>query len=102
MQLAKSFGADVTAVCSTRNVEQARTLGADRVVDYTRKDFTKLGVPHDVLLDIAGSRSFLDCRKALTDEATVVLVSGHMTCRGLARCHTWPERSSGRGSAARR
>jgi NADPH:quinone reductase-like Zn-dependent oxidoreductase len=83
VQLAKSFGADVTAVCSTGNVDQARSLGADRVVDYTREDFTELGVQHDVMLDIAGSRSFLDFRKALTDEATVVVVGGHMTYRGL-------------------
>ena len=59
VQIAKSLGADVTAVCSTRNVEQARSLGADRVVDYTQEDFTKLGERHDVMLDIAGSRSFL-------------------------------------------
>jgi NADPH:quinone reductase-like Zn-dependent oxidoreductase len=83
VQLAKSFGADVTAVCSTGNVEQARSLGADRVVDYTRQDFTELGLRHDVMLDIAGNRSFLDFRKALTDEATVVVVGGHMTYRGL-------------------
>ena len=83
VQLAKSFGAEVTAVCSTGNVDQAWSLGADRVVDYTREDFTELGVRHDVLLDIAGSRSFLDSRKALTDEATFVLVGGQMTYRGL-------------------
>jgi NADPH:quinone reductase-like Zn-dependent oxidoreductase len=83
VQLAKSLGADVTAVCSTGNVDQARSLGADRVVDYTREDFTELGLRHDVMLDIAGNRSFLDFRKALTDEATVVVVGGHMTYRGL-------------------
>ena len=63
VQLAKTFGADVTAVCSTGNVEQARSLGADRVVDYTKEDFTKLGVQHDLMLDIAGSRSFLGLQK---------------------------------------
>jgi NADPH:quinone reductase-like Zn-dependent oxidoreductase len=83
VQLAKTFGAEVTAVCSTGNVEQARSLGADRVVDYTKEDFTKLGVEHDLMLDIAGSRSFLDFRKALTPEATVVLIGGPMTYRGL-------------------
>ena len=83
LQLAKTFGADVTAVCSTGNVEQARSLGADRVVDYTKEDFTKLGRAHDLMLDIAGSRSFLDFRKALTPEATVVLIGGPMTYRGL-------------------
>jgi len=83
VQLANLFGAEVTAVCSTGNVEQARSLGADRVVDYTKEDFTKLGVRHDLMLDIAGSRSFLDCRKVLTPEATVVLIGGRMTYRGL-------------------
>jgi len=83
VQIAKSFGADVTAVCSTRNVEQARSLGADRVVDYTEEDFTKRGERHDLMLDIAGSRSFLACRRVLTPEATVVLIGGRMTYRGL-------------------
>ena len=83
IQLAKLFGADVTAVCSTGNVEQARSLGADRVVDYTKDDFTKLGIRHDVLLDIAGNRSFLATRKVLTPEAAYVLVGGRMTYRGL-------------------
>jgi NADPH:quinone reductase-like Zn-dependent oxidoreductase len=83
VQLAKHFGAEVTAVCSTRNVDLVRSLGADRVIDYTLEDFTKLGVRHDVMLDIAGSRSFLACRRVLTDEATVVLVGGRMTYRGL-------------------
>ena len=83
VQIAKAFGADVTAVCSTRNVEQARSLGADRVVDYTQENFTKLGERHDLMLDIVGSRSFLACRRVLTPEATVVLVGGRMTYRGL-------------------
>jgi NADPH:quinone reductase-like Zn-dependent oxidoreductase len=73
----------VTAVCSTRNVEQARALGADRVVDYTREDFTTLGIGHDLVVDIAGSRSFLACRRALKPDATFVLVGGKMTYRGL-------------------
>jgi len=83
VQIAKVLGADVTAVCSTRNVEQARSLGADRVVDYTQEDFTRRGERHDVLLDIAGSRSFRKCKRVLTPEATVVLVGGKMTYRGL-------------------
>jgi NADPH:quinone reductase-like Zn-dependent oxidoreductase len=83
VQLAKAFGADVTAVCSTRNVEQARALGADRVVDYTKEDFANLGIRHDLMLDIAGRRSFLACRRALKPDATFVLVGGKMTYRGL-------------------
>ena len=83
VQIAKAFGADVTAVCSTQNVEQARSLGADRVVDYTREDFTKLRERHDLMLDIAGSRSFFAFRRVLTPEATVVLIGGPMTYRGL-------------------
>jgi NADPH:quinone reductase-like Zn-dependent oxidoreductase len=83
VQIAKSFGADVTAVCSTRNLELVRSLGADRVVDYTREDFTKRGERHELMLDIAGSRSFWAFRRALTPEATVVLVGGPMKYRGL-------------------
>ena len=83
VQLAKTFGADVTAVCSTRNVDQARSLGADRVVDYMQEDFTKRSERHDVMLDIAGSRSFRQFRRVLTPEATIVLIGGRMTYRGL-------------------
>jgi NADPH:quinone reductase-like Zn-dependent oxidoreductase len=74
VQIAKALGADVTAVCSPRNVEQARALGADRVVDYTQEDFTKLDVRHDVLVDIAGSKPFGQLKRILTKEATVVIV----------------------------
>src|SRR5262245_8532819 len=83
VQIAKALGAEVTGVCSTGNVEQARALGADRVVDYTREDFTKLGARHDLMLDIAGSRSFLACRRVLTPEATDIVIGGRMTYRGL-------------------
>jgi NADPH:quinone reductase-like Zn-dependent oxidoreductase len=83
VQLAKSFGADVTAVCSTRNVDLVRSLGADRVVDYTQEDFTKRDERHDLMLDIAGSRPFSRFRRVLTPDATVVLVGGPMTYRGL-------------------
>jgi len=74
VQLAKAFGADVTAVCSTRNVDLARSLGADRVVDYTKEDFTQLRERHDLMLDIAGSCPFRQFRRVLAPEATVVIV----------------------------
>jgi NADPH:quinone reductase-like Zn-dependent oxidoreductase len=83
VQLAKSFGAEVTAVCSTGNVDQARSLGADRVVDYTLEDFTQRGERHDLMIDIAGSRPFSELRRVLTPDATVVVVGARMTNRGL-------------------
>jgi NADPH:quinone reductase-like Zn-dependent oxidoreductase len=83
VQLAKSFGAEVTAVCSTRNVDQAGTLGADHVVDYTQQDFTRSGERHDLMLDIAGSRRFLEFRRVLKPDAIVVAVGAPMSARGL-------------------
>lgn len=83
VQIAKSFGADVTAVCSTQNVEQARSLGADRVVDYTKEDFTQLSVRHDLMIDIAGGRSFRQVRRVLTPNATVVIVGATFPAKGL-------------------
>ena len=74
VQIAKALGAEVTAVCSTRNVELARSLGADHVVDYTREDFTRSDRRYDLLLDVAGSKSWSQLRRVLTPEATVVIV----------------------------
>lgn len=74
VQLAKVFGAEVTAVCSTRNVDSARSLGADDVCDYTQEDFTRSTVRHDLMLDIAGSRPFGEFRQVLAPDATVVVV----------------------------
>jgi NADPH:quinone reductase-like Zn-dependent oxidoreductase len=76
VQIAKALGAEVTAVCSTRNVEQARSLGADHVIDYTREDFARSGRRYDVLLDVAGSRSWSQCRRVLNPHATLVIVGG--------------------------
>ena len=59
VQIAKSFGADVTGVCSTRNVEMVRSIGAKQVIDYTREDFTKSGQRYDLILDCVGNHSLL-------------------------------------------
>ena len=87
VQIAKSFGAGVTGVCSTRNVEMVRSIGADQVIDYTQKDFTQDRQRYDVMLDLVGNRSLSDCRRALTPKGTYVLVGvsdmGHWL--GLAR-----------------
>ncbi len=65
VQLAKHFGADVTAVCNTKNVELVRSLGADKVVDYLQEDFTKNGETYDVIFDSVGKHSFRRCRRSL-------------------------------------
>src|SRR5215212_158753 len=76
VQVAKALGAEVTAVCSTRNVEQARALGADRVIDYAREDFTRAGERYDVILDIAGSKPWSRCRRVMNPHATLVIIGG--------------------------
>ena len=76
VQIAKALGAEVHAVCSPRNVEQARALGATHVFDYTRDDFTRGGERYDVLFDNAGNRSWRSMRRVLAPGATVVLVGG--------------------------
>ena len=72
VQLAKHFGAHVTAVCSTRNVELARSMGADEVIDYTNEDFTKNGQRYDVIFDAVGKHSFRRCRRSLNPGGTFV------------------------------
>jgi NADPH:quinone reductase-like Zn-dependent oxidoreductase len=74
VQLAKVLGAEVTGVCSPANVELARSLGADHVIDYTQEDFTRSGRRYDLMLDIAGSRSWSECTRVLAPAATVVVV----------------------------
>ena len=77
VQIAKSFGADVTGVCSTRNVDMVRSIGADHVIDYTQEDFTQSGQRYDLVFDLVGNRSLSDCRGALTPKGTLLLSSGH-------------------------
>jgi len=74
VQMAKALGAHVTAVCSTRNVERARSLGADRVLDYTKEDFTRTGERYDLLLDIAGGKSWSACKRVLEPNGILVMV----------------------------
>ena len=88
VQIAKSFGAEVTGVCSTRNVEMVRSIGADQVIDYTRQDFTQSGQRYELILDTA-DRSLSDCRRALTPAGTLVIIGGS-ACRwidGLGRAY---------------
>jgi len=74
VQIAKALGSEVTAVCSTGNVKLIRSLGADRVIDYSKEDFTRSDEHYDLFLDIAGSRSWRDCKRVLKPNANFVIV----------------------------
>ncbi len=76
VQIAKSFGADVTGVCSTRNVDMVRSIGADQVIDYTREDFTKSGQRYDLFFDCVGNHSLLACRRVLNPRGIYIIVGG--------------------------
>jgi NADPH:quinone reductase-like Zn-dependent oxidoreductase len=76
VQIAKSFGAEVTGVCSTRNLEMVRSLGADHVIDYTKEDFTKGDQHYDVILDNVGNHSLSEYRRLLTPNGIYVLIGG--------------------------
>jgi NADPH:quinone reductase-like Zn-dependent oxidoreductase len=76
VQIARVFGADVTGVCSTRNVDMVRSIGAHHVLDYTRENFTKSGQRYDLIVDTVGNHSLPDTRRALTPQGTLVLVGG--------------------------
>jgi NADPH:quinone reductase-like Zn-dependent oxidoreductase len=76
VQIAKSYGADVTGVCSTRNVDLVRSLGADRVIDYTKEDFTQSDQRYDVILDNVANRSLSEFRRVLTPKGKYVLIGG--------------------------
>jgi NADPH:quinone reductase-like Zn-dependent oxidoreductase len=77
VQIAKAFAAEVTGVCSTRNVELVRSIGADHVIDYTQEDFTQGEQRYDLILDNVANRSFSDLRHALTPQGIIIPNSGH-------------------------
>jgi len=86
VQFAKSFGADVTGVCSTRNLELVASIGADRVVDYTRADFTRSGQRYDLIFDLVANHSFFACRRVLSSHGILVAAGvGGADGRGFGR-----------------
>ena len=100
VQIAKALGAEVTAVCSTRNVELVRSVGADHVIDYTRTDFTRTGLRYDVIFDSVEAQSLSEVRRALTPTGTLIPNSG----RGGRGSDLWAgssRRARGRCSPAR-
>src|SRR5271169_5214179 len=83
VQIAKSFGAEVTGVCSAKNVDMVRSIGADHVIDYTKRDFTKAGEQrYDLIFDCVGNHSLSACRRVLNPKAILVMV-GDRTGRAM-------------------
>jgi NADPH:quinone reductase-like Zn-dependent oxidoreductase len=76
VQIAKSMGAEVTGVCSGRNVELVRSLGADHLIDYTKEDFTKSAQRYDLIIDNVGNRSVLECARVLNPQGKLVMIGG--------------------------
>ena len=97
VQIAKSFGAEVTAVCSTRNMDQARSLGADHVIDYTKEDFTQNGQQYDLILAANGYHPLSAYKRALTPKGIYVMAGGSKAqmFQGML-LGTWMSESGGR------
>src|SRR5947209_5697178 len=85
VQIAKTFGADVTGVCSTRNIDLVRSIGADEVIDYTQHNFTTSDQRYDLILDCVGNHPFSECRRVLTAKGRYVMIGAphDMTVMGL-------------------
>jgi NADPH:quinone reductase-like Zn-dependent oxidoreductase len=83
VQIAKSFGAEVTAVCSTRNVDTARSIGADHVIDYTREDFTQCGQLYDLIIAANAYHSIFDYRRALSQDGVYVGAGGKISYQDI-------------------
>lgn len=83
VQIAKALGAEVTGVCSTRNVDMVRSIGADHVIDYVQEDFTRGGQRYDLLLDLIGNRSMSKCRRVLKPKGTYIASFGQLEHRWL-------------------
>ena len=83
LQIAKSFGTEVTAVCSAPNVENARAMGADQVIDYSKEDFTKSGQTYDLIAGVNGFHSVLAIRRSLAPQGTFVLLGSSKALTGL-------------------
>jgi NADPH:quinone reductase-like Zn-dependent oxidoreductase len=88
VQIAKSFGADVTGVCSTGNVDMVRSIGADQVIDYTREDFTKGAQRYDLIFDCISNHSLAACRRVLNPNGKFVIVGGKKVRTLLSRALT--------------
>jgi NADPH:quinone reductase-like Zn-dependent oxidoreductase len=93
VQLARYYGAKVTAVCSTSNLEWVRSLGAEQVIDYTREDFTQNGKTYDIIFDTVGKLSFSACKGSLTDDGTYLAT---VPTPAMMLQVLWPAKSSGK------